>query len=290
MNSSTFSTIALIFDFDDTLVPDSTTKLLKQCKIDPQKFWKKDAKALIYSGFDPALAYLKLLLENIGPRKPLGQLTNAELCKFGKTLDPLFYDGIPELIRDLKNTVKRYKNIAIEFYVISGGLQEIIEGSELIKKNFSGVYGSQLVGDTKDGVLKYIKRCVTFTEKTRYLFEINKGLDPKRTRRNPYLVNKDIAPHNRKIPFKNMIFVGDGLTDIPCFSLLKKEGGTTFGVFDPGEKKSAKRALLEFLKTDRVISMHAPKYGKGDELGSFLRVAVAARCSKIKLERQEAEP
>lgn len=138
-------------------------------------------------------------------------------------------------------------------------------------------------------MLKYVKRCVTFTEKTRYLFEINKGIDPKETRRNPYSVNKDVPLHKRRIPFKNMIYIGDGLTDIPCLALIKKVGGgTVFGVFNPAEPKSAKRALLEFLKTDRVISMHAPKYGKKDELGSLLRAAVAERCSKIKVELQEA--
>ncbi len=134
-----------------------------------------------------------------------------------------------------------------------------------------------------------MKRCVTFTEKTRFLFEINKGLDPRKTHRNPFLVNRDIPTEKRRVPFKNMIYIGDGLTDIPCFSLVKKQGGTAFGVFNPGEKKSAKRALLEFLKPDRVISMHAPRYRAKDELGSLLRAAVATRCSKISLEHREAE-
>jgi hypothetical protein len=86
-----------------------------------------------------------------------------------------------------------------------------------------------------------------------------------------------------------MIYVGDGLTDIPCFSLLKKERGASFGVFDPARKESARRAFTEFLQTDRVISMHAPKYGPGDELGSLLRIAVATRASAIMLQRAQAE-
>lgn len=130
--NSIFLILAIIFDFDDTLVPDSTTKLLQDHGIDSKKFWTKDVKALVSSGFDPTQAYLKVLLDNIGDGKPLGPVTNNDLRKFGKTLDSQFYPGLPELFRDLKRTVKGYKNIDIEFYVISGGLQEVIEGSEFI--------------------------------------------------------------------------------------------------------------------------------------------------------------
>ena len=146
-----------------------------------------------------------------------------------------------------------------------------------------------LAGDTEDGQIKYIQRCVTFTEKTRYLFEINKGLAPAKTQSNPYLVNEDVAQEKLRVPFSNIIFVGDGLTDIPCFSLVKHFGGTPIGVFDPRTDLAAKRALLEFLKPERVISIHAPKYRKTDDLGAIIRAAVAVRCGKIELERKQAE-
>lgn len=281
------STLALIFDFDDTLAPDSTTALLGKHGVDTRKFWTKDAKALIAKGYDPAMAYLKLMLDNIGPGRPLGNLRNADLRAFGSGLR--LYPGLTELLVDLRASVRKVKNVEIDFFVVSGGLREIIQGNAFIRKNFSGIYGCELAGDGENGVLKYVKRCVTFTEKTRFLFEINKGLAQNKTRRNPYLVNRDVPQAKRRVPFRNMIYVGDGLTDIPCFSLVKQSGGTTFGVFNPGEEGKAKRALVEFLKPARVISMHAPKYGRQDELGALIRAAVATQCSKIKLERQEAE-
>ena len=290
--NGTVSTIAVIFDFDDTLVPDSTTLLLEEHGVDSKKFWKKDVKKLISAGYDPTPAYLKLLLDNIGKDKSLGPLTNNDLRKFGANLDNKFYVGLPGLFSDLRKIVKRYKkiNLNIEFFIISGGLQEIIEGSKIVKQNFKAVYACRLAGDTEAGVLKYISRCVTFTEKTRFLFEINKGLDPKKTRRNPFFVNQDIKEDKRPVPFKNMIYVGDGNTDIPCFSVVgKMGGGQTFGVFNPDDKKSAKKALQEFLIPDRVISVHAPRYRKNDELGSFIRSAVATRCNKMVLERKQAE-
>ncbi|HWP93643.1 MAG TPA: HAD family hydrolase [Thermodesulfobacteriota bacterium] len=281
--------MALIFDFDDTLAPDTTSSLLQEYGINPNVFWKKEVKKLVLSGYDPAHAYLNLLIKNIGKDKPFGELTNGDLADFGKNkINKLFYSGLPKLFEDLTKIAKR-TGMEIKFFVISGGLQEIIEGCGIIQDYFTAVYGCQLAGDKDSGILKYIKRCVTFTEKTRYLFEINKGIDPKDTIKNPYLVNKNIPEKSRPIPFKNMIYVGDGLTDIPCFSLIKNNGGLPFGVFDPAKKKSAKTALIQFLKTSRVISSHSPKYGKKDELGSFIRAAVAERCAQVKLKRVQAE-
>lgn len=281
--------IALIFDFDDTLVPDSTTKLLVQSGINADEFWGKGAKNLIQQGYDPPTAYLRLLLDNVGEGKPLGKLTNEKLRQFGSTLDTEFHTGLPQFFEDVRTTVKaNFKNIEVEFYIVSGGLQAVLEGSQIVGKYFSGAYGCQLGGDTEDGVLKYIKRSITFTEKTRYLFEINKGIDPTESRSNPYLVNQAVAEKDRRIPFANFVYVGDGMTDIPCFSLVQKMGGTASGIFDPAKEGKAKQALEEFLKPGRVVSVHAPKYLPDSELGSMLRAAVATRCSAIQLQRRTA--
>jgi hypothetical protein len=105
--------------------------------------------------------------------------------------------------------------------------------------------------------------------------------------KNPVLVNRFLRPEERRIPLNNMIYVGDGLTDIPCFSLLKASGGLGFGIFDPNQERKTKEALEQFLQTDRVLSMHAPNYTKGTELGSLLRAAVANRCTAIQLDRQQ---
>jgi hypothetical protein len=184
---------------------------------------------------------------------------------------------------------KTYVNIEVEFYIISGGLCELARGSRIIQKYFRAVYGCHLAGDTSEGTLKYVKRSITFTEKTRYIFEIHKGLDPQATWRNPILVNQFVRQEERRIPLRNMIYVGDGMTDVPCFSLLKQSGGLGFGVFDPTREAKTKQALEEFLQTDRVISMHAPDYRPQAELGSLLRAAVAQRCAAIQLEQAQPQ-
>jgi 2-hydroxy-3-keto-5-methylthiopentenyl-1-phosphate phosphatase len=274
------SVLAVIFDFDDTLAPDSTTKLLRTHGVDAEKFWG-DAKKLVTLGYDAAPAYLKLLLDQIGPGKPLGELTNSKLKDFGAGLDGDFFQGIPEIFEDLQKEVARFKDIKIEFYIISGGLKSILEGSKIIQNYFEGVYACELSGESDDGVLRFIKRCVTFTEKTRYLFEINKGLDPKDTYKKPQLVNRYVSSEDRRVPWENMIYIGDGLTDIPCFSLLDLNDGVPFAVFDPNKKDKAKDAFRDFLKA-RKLPTHFPRYSESDELGSLLRSAVATRCSEIK--------
>jgi hypothetical protein len=182
--------LAVIFDFDDTLLPDSTSALLRQHGLDPDDFWTKRAKALVDQGYDPPLAYLRLLLEEVGPGQALGELTNDGLKEFGRSLDVTWFPGLPQIFDDLREIATRYRDVSIEFHIISGGLQAVIEGSEHVQKYFTGVYGCQLGEDVEAGVVKHIKRCVTFTEKTRFLFEINKGISAHDAATKSHLVNE----------------------------------------------------------------------------------------------------
>jgi phosphoglycolate phosphatase-like HAD superfamily hydrolase len=281
------SVLAVIFDFDDTLLPDSTSALLRAHGLDANEFWTKRTRELVDQGYDPPLAYLNLLLREVGPGKPLGELTAQHLREFGASLDASWFPGLPQLFEDLRFLAGEHRDVSIEFYIISGGLQSIIEGGEYVKKYFTGVYGCQLGDDATTGLVKDVKRCVTFTEKTRFLFEINKGISPSDAATQPHLVNQLVPEKTRPVPFRNMIYVGDGLTDIPCFSLIDKGGGTAFGVFQSG-KESAKQAFQRFLETKRVRSMHHPDYRDDAELGSLLRAAVSTACSNIMIQAARA--
>jgi phosphoserine phosphatase len=283
--------IAVVFDFDDTLMSDSTTELIKAHGIDAEKFWGHTVRQLLLRGYEPALAYMNCLLENVGAGKALGLMTNQRLRDYGRSLAGNFYPGAAGMFKELKDITHSVSaDINLEFYVVSGGLQDLIEDMPLLKKHFAGVYGCQFGEHPETGVIHQIKRCVTFTEKTRYLFEINKGISARQVEANKYAVNLDMPLSKRRVPFQNMIYIGDGLTDIPCFSLVKRMGGMAFGVFNPGEERSAKRALQEFLNTDRVISMHAPRYRKTDELGALLRAAVSTVARRASLAALEADP
>ena len=274
--------IGVAFDMDDTLAPDTSTQLIESRGIDPDIFWGTTIREMITSGWDPTLAYLAKIAELSGKDLPMGELTIDALKAFGATIDATIYPGVDGLRSDLQAVAKAIDpRIEVETYVISGGIKHLLEGSALLKRNFNAIYGNEFDIDPKTGIVTRLKRAVTYTEKTRILFEINKGITQSEADANPYRVNKAAAAVERPVPFENMIYCGDGLTDIASFSLVKARGGHSFGVFNPSKAGSAQRALDEFIAGGRVTAAHAPRYGKDDELGSILRATVGKIAKRI---------
>lgn len=107
------SVIAVIFDFDDTLAPDSTSQLLDAHGIDAIEMWATTAPRLVAAGYDPPLAYLNCLLDWVGPDRPLGPLTNTDLAAFGAHLDPTFFPGLPALFDDLRDRAARARDVTM---------------------------------------------------------------------------------------------------------------------------------------------------------------------------------
>lgn len=162
----------------------------------------------------------------------------------------------------------------------------MVEGSAHAQQYFQGIYGCQLGEDAETGLVSDIKRCVTFTEKTRFLFEINKGITARESSVSPFAVNLLVSEDNRPVPLKHMIYIGDGLTDVPCFSVIENGGGMAFGVFQPGAE-SAKQAFQRLLETRRVRALYSPDYRDDADLGSMLRAAIEAMCTKITIARAQ---
>lgn len=203
--------------------------------------------------------------------------------EFGKSLTP--YPGLPELFADLKH-IAATALCEVEFYIVSECIEDIIHGFEESFEpfgKFTAVWGSRVGSEIPGGPVKHIKRTVTFTEKTRYLFLINKGVSAADAHKNPHLVNE--IKKDRKVPFENMFYIGDGFSDVPCFSLLKErapDGRQTFGVYRTGEQESQD----DFAKLGKLMSRtsggaHNADFGKEQPLGLVLRATIAERCSKI---------
>jgi hypothetical protein len=148
------------------------TASLAQYGIDTASFWRECGE-MASAGWDPTLAYTKRLLDHVGPGKPLDKVSNEKLREFGAKLR--FYPGIPQLFKELRSIAAEHAltNPAVEFYVISGGLEEVIRGSR-IARHFSGICGCRF--DEEDGVIRFLQNAVSFTDKTRYVFEINKAV------------------------------------------------------------------------------------------------------------------
>lgn len=274
--------IGLAFDMDDTLSPDTSTQLVASFGIDPDEFWGKTIRALITKGADPTLAYLHKICDLSGEGKPMGLLTPEALHKFGATIDPTIYPGVDGLRADLQAIATAIDpSIEVEMYVVSGGIKHVLDGSDILRRNFNAIYANEFDVNPETGVISRVKKVVTFAEKTKILFEINKGITQAQADANPYLVNNAMPKSARAIPFENMIYFGDGLTDIACFSLVRSNGGYAFGIFNPAKPASAQRAFDEFIAGDRVTAVHAPRYGKDDELGSLVRAAVTRIAKRI---------
>ena len=211
--------IAIICDCDNTLMPDAPSLLLKENGIDPQEFWD-EIDLLVRDGWDPPIAWMTKLVKLIHDGK-IKQNTNAKLAEFGASID--IYPGADTFIEELNTTLE---NVTVEGYVVSSGIESLMKGTK-ISNSFTDIFGGRLY--EQDGIITGIKSSITFTEKTKFIFAINKGITSQ-IREKPYDVNDFIPFEERRIQFENMIYLGDGPSDIPCFSMIEKLGGTSIAI------------------------------------------------------------
>jgi hypothetical protein len=220
------NTIAVVADCDDTLAPDTIHQLLKILGVDPIPFFSNDVPELIRDGFDPCLAYLHKLTLLTKDGGPLKDLKKDSIIDAGKKLS--FYEGVPEIFGALKREFeedKTYKDLGlrVKFFVVSSGLEELLLASKLNQPEIiDGIFGCSLAYDD-EGKIVCLKRVISFTDKTRFLFLIQKGKTGEQFRNQPYIVNELMEQDERPVPFSNMIYLGDGPSDIPCMSLLQNQ-------------------------------------------------------------------
>tara|TARA_Y100001934_G_C12158119_1_gene680628 strand:+ start:254 stop:874 length:621 start_codon:yes stop_codon:yes gene_type:complete len=180
------------------------------------------------------------------------QNTNAKLVEFGASLD--VYPGADTFIDEINNSF----DVDIEGYVVSSGIESLMKGT-VLSKSFTDIFGGSLY--EKDGVIAGIQSSITFTEKTKFVFAINKGIAGQ-IREKPYDVNNFIPSEERRIPFENMIYLGDGPSDIPCFSMIEKHGGACIAI-DSKDEWSKK---WEYELRNRKMDSFKADYTKGSEL------------------------
>jgi len=258
--------IAVVFDFDETLVEESTSAFLASYGIDTDLFWSQTVNSLIQEDWDPVPAYMFKMIECSMKNK----MTKEHLKAFAKQLK--YKKGVKNLFFELTNYVNEHlQDYEIEFYIISSGIGEIIRNTE-IAKYFKDIWASDFEYDS-NGEIVFPKKILSFTDKTRYLFQISKGMVGKNYRSKPYVVNEKYDSKEYVIPFKNMIYIGDGLTDVPCFSLLKKNKGTAIAVYDVQNTQAYGKAW-RFIKEDRVSNLHTANYQKGSDLYNSILMAI----------------
>lgn len=241
--------IGLIFDFDITLAPEFQQQVLFDTwGITAEQFWGECAE-LVKRGYDLEHSYMRNLID-YGRCDDKYALDNTALNTFGQQIN--LYEGLSRkngsrsVFDDLHTLLQKKEfaehNIEIECYCISGGIKPMIEGAfeaHDLNGYFKEIFACDFDED-ENGKLGYIKETVGHTIKTQKIFMIAKGVSPKQGD-HPSLVNE--VTHSYRIPFENMIFLGDGQTDIPAFSLVNKNGGKSIAVYR--EEKNADGTIDE---------------------------------------------
>jgi haloacid dehalogenase-like hydrolase len=259
-------TIALVYDFDGTLSPKPMQEYTFLPKIgeDPKAFWAESNKIAREQGADPLITYMHLMYKKAKARGV--RIDRQDLVKLGHDVE--LFAGVHEWFDAISDYVKaraeahgetakgdKGAGVVVRHYLISSGLTEIIEGTSIFPR-FHNVFASEYWFDAYD--LPYPKRVITDTGKTQYLFRINKGIEDL-----GQSINHHMPEDQRPIPFSNMIYFGDGDTDVPSMALMRKSGGHAIAVHPPGK---AKNKCVDLFKAGRVDFFAAADYRTGTDL------------------------
>ncbi len=274
--SSPQNTIAIVYDYDQTLSPNymQDVVLFPTFGIDAKKFWARCHDLVKTQGFDNELAYMKALLDVMDIDRP----TNARLRELGTGLQ--FFPGLPEMFDEFRTGLLTPQHeahgIRVEHYIISSGLKPLIEGSR-IAPHVRSIFGCEFAED-KDGRITFPKRVISHTQKTQYLFRINKGLlDHAQD------VNDHMPAELRPVPFEHMIYVGDGPTDVPCFTVVRQHGGHAIAVYNAADpsRSSFKKCYQLSTHADRVRHIAPADYRAGSHLRLLLEQMVEEVATRI---------
>ena len=272
----------LIYDLDKTLSPRDMQEFsfLPEVGMEPAAFWAECRRFSLEHEADGVLAYMYKMLEKA---RAAGKPVTREMLRAqGAKIE--FYPGVEDWFRRV-NHLGEGLGLQVEHYIISSGLKEIIEGSA-ISGAFRAVFAASYCYD-ENGVACWPSTAVNYTSKTQYLFRINKGiLDVT----NDVDLNNYTPEERRAIPFPNMIYVGDGLTDVPCMKLTRTKGGYSVAVYAPGGSSAI---ADDMLLQNRVDYAMAADYREGGELEKAVfhllrRIAEADKCVRLHNEHIDA--
>ncbi len=276
------NTIALVYDYDQTLSPRymQDDVVFPEFGIDPVQFWAKCNTLVHDHQWDGELAYMKCLLDYLG----MDKVTNARLTQLGAGLQ--FFPGLPELFAALPQAALRPEHqaagIKVEHYIISSGLKALLDGSRL-QPCVKAIFGCEF-GENPEGHISFPKRTISHTTKTQFLFRINKGMLGYEQD-----VNDHMPAEQRPIPFENMVYVGDGPTDVPCFTVMARNGGQGIAVYNPDDSsgKSFRKCFQLSTHAGRVKHIAPADYRQGSHLWLLLAEMVRETADRILRRRNE---
>lgn len=267
--------IAIIYDFDGTLTPQPMQEytVLPKLGIAPAKFWSRVKRETASTKGDEMLTYMRLLLEDLEAKRE--HLDRADLKALGKNIE--YYAGVDTWFDRLMQYVQQHGEgiVKLESYIISAGQKEILEGIKY-RKHFKEIFASEYYFD-HHGRATFPKVLVNDTLKTQYIFRINKGLHAP--------LNEHMPESERRIPFQNIIYFGDGMTDVPGMAVTTKNGGYAIAVHKPRNRRSI-RICRSLLQAGRVDFFSPADYSQGRVLESRVQLLLDRIIAEIMYERE----
>ena len=254
--------LAICYDFDKTLSPDDMQAqgFIQSVGYDVETFWKKSNGLASGNDMDQNLAYM-LMMQQAAEGKKL--FTRGELMKCGKEV--MLFPGVKDWFKRIC-TYGEEHGVLVEHYIISSGLKEMIEGTD-VAGEFKKIYASSFFYNEK-GVAIWPAQVVNYTNKTQFLFRIEKGVldinDPG--------VNDSFAPDEMRVPFRNMVYIGDSDTDVPCMKLVNVNGGYSIGVYNADTKDKTK--VYKMMRENRIKYYAPADYSEGKELDILLKAII----------------
>ena len=267
------NTVALVYDFDGTLTPKTMQEytIIPRLKLDSNKFWSEILNEAKATDGEVMMIYMRQLINH-------AESMNVKITKeeFTFMADKIkYFSGVNNWFKNINHYTKNnHKNIKLAHYVISAGHHEILEATS-IRNELTNVFGSQYYFD-KYGNATFPKIVVTDTTKTQFLFRINKGKE-----KFSESINSHMPEEYRPIPFENMIYIGDGLTDVPSMALIKKQNGHAISVF-PKNSSRQKKVSKELLSAKRVDFIAEANYDKNSILYRRMCLLIDMISARIK--------
>lgn len=267
--------MAIAYDFDGTLAPGNMQEydFIPALNMISTAFWSSVNTLAQQHEMDQILAYMHMMLEEA--RKAKVAVRKSDFKQFGANIT--LFPGVSDWFKRI-NAYARTKGVRLEHFIISSGIREMVEGTPIYKE-FRKVYASGFMFD-HNGVACWPALAVNYTTKTQYLFRINKGsLDVH----DNSVINKFVPKSERPIPFENMIFIGDGETDIPCMRLVKDQGGHSIAVYN-GSKRGAKKHADQLVNDGRATLGAPADYKEGGVIDLAVKAIIdkAEAAARIK--------
>lgn len=278
----TQDTIALVYDFDGTLSPQPMQEysVLPKIGIKPPDFWSEVNRQAQELGEESMLTYMRLLCEKAEDKKI--HIGRDEFKVLGK--DVKYFPGVEDWFNRINQFVAEASSsgVKIRHYIISAGLKEILDGVS-IRKHFHRIFASEYHYNHHKAAT-FPKLLITDTGKTQFLFRINKGKEDLRE-----TINSHMQHNERPIPFENIIYIGDGETDVPSMAVTLQNGGNAIAVYKPGKGQREKRTqsiCKSLLLANRVNFIAPADYSPGSVLETRVHLLLRSIIAKIEYEKE----